>query len=73
MDNRDITTGIEDLVRYAFTQEDEPVLKAVQQRMAGRNFWDLKPVILKTDKAAILVRRTLQKLMEDERASPTHT
>ncbi len=71
MDNRDITTGIEDLVRYAFTQEDEPVLKAVQQRMAGRDFWDLRPVILKTDKAAILVRRTLQKLMEDERATLT--
>ncbi len=68
MDSPEITKGIEELVYYAFTQEDEPVLKAVQQRMAGNEFWSLQPVLLKTDKAAVLVRRTLDKLKSQEAA-----
>ncbi|WP_324741039.1 aromatic ring-hydroxylating dioxygenase subunit alpha [Tsuneonella sp. CC-YZS046] len=72
MDNQEITKGIEDLVRYAFTQEDEPVLRAVQERMAGRDFWDLRPVVLKTDKAAVLVRRTLERLINEECKAPEY-
>lgn len=70
MDSQEVTKGIEDLVEYAFKKEDEPVLRVVQERMAGRNFWELQPVVLKTDKAAVLVRRTLEKLMrEDEQVA----
>lgn len=71
MDNHEITKGIEDLVRYAFKEEDEPILRVVQERMAGRNFWDLQPVVLKTDKAAVLMRRTLEKLIKEEEPAPS--
>lgn len=44
-----ITKSLEDLAEYAFRQEDEPMIAAVQTRMAGRGCWDMKPLILKTD------------------------
>jgi phenylpropionate dioxygenase-like ring-hydroxylating dioxygenase large terminal subunit len=60
--NADVTKALEDLANYAFRSEDEPMIKAVQDRMAGRAFWDMKPVVLKTDHAGILVRRISDKL-----------
>jgi hypothetical protein len=36
--------------------------------MAGRPFWDLKPVMLKSDRAAIMVRRAMEKLLANEAA-----
>ncbi|MDA5194220.1 aromatic ring-hydroxylating dioxygenase subunit alpha [Govanella unica] len=61
-----ITKSLEALVNVAFRQEDEPMVKAVHQRMAGRDFWDMEPLILPGDKAAILARRTISRLLESE-------
>jgi len=61
-----ISKALEDLVEYAFTQEDEPMLKAVQTRMAGRDFWEMKPLLLPADKAAVIARRTLSRLVAEE-------
>jgi len=66
-DNAEITRSIEDLVDYAFRKEDEPMLIAVQESMAGRDFWDMKPLLLPSDKAAVLARRTLDRLAATER------
>lgn len=66
MGDEDVTRGMEQVIEQAFTREDEPILSQVQKRMAGRDFWELKPVILKTDQAAIMVRRALDKLKRDE-------
>jgi phenylpropionate dioxygenase-like ring-hydroxylating dioxygenase large terminal subunit len=60
--NAEVTKALEDLANYAFRSEDEPMIRAVQDRMAGRAFRDMKPVVLKTDHAGILVRRILDKL-----------
>jgi vanillate O-demethylase monooxygenase subunit len=62
----EITQGMTAIVIKAFTEEDEPMIRAVQERMAGRAFWDLNPVALKSDRAAIMVRRTLEKMIEAE-------
>src|SRR6266403_27981 len=59
MDRPDVTDSIEKLVEFAFREEDEPMLMAVQNRMAGRNFWEMRPLLLPSDKAAVLARRTL--------------
>jgi vanillate O-demethylase monooxygenase subunit len=40
------------------------MLMAVQNRMAGRNFWEMRPLLLPSDKAAVLARRTLARLTE---------
>jgi hypothetical protein len=34
--------------------------------MAGRSFWDMKPVMLKTDKGPVLVRRVMDRLIAAE-------
>lgn len=67
-DNHDVTQALENLAQIAFRTEDEPMIQAVQQRMRGRNFWEMKPLILKTDQAGIMVRRTLEKLRLEEAA-----
>lgn len=64
--NPAITAGMEEVVETAFTQEDEPMIAAVQERMAGRDFWSMKPVMLKTDKGPVLVRRVMERLIASE-------
>lgn len=69
-----VTAGIEQAVTHAFKQEDEPMIRAVQERMAGREFWSLKPCMLgASDSAANQARRIMQKLYEAELPSPALT
>lgn len=67
-ESEEITQGMTAITMKAFTEEDEPMISAVQERMAGRPFWDLKPVMLKSDRAAIMVRRAMEKLLANEAA-----
>jgi len=61
-----LTEAIDQAIEQAFAREDEPMIKAVQQRMGDQDLWALKPVLLTTDGGAIRVRRLLAKLTEDE-------
>lgn len=54
--------------RRVFLEEDEPMVAAQAEAMGETDFWDLKPVILPSDKAAILARRRLMQLMKAEGA-----
>ncbi|MCG4262442.1 aromatic ring-hydroxylating dioxygenase subunit alpha [Acetobacter senegalensis] len=56
-------------VRYAFEEEDAPMLHAVQDRMQGKDFWDLKPVILSYDNAGIRARRIIRQKLRAESLS----
>lgn len=53
----------------AFAGEDAPMLAAQTERIAGRDFWELRPALLPSDKGAVLVRRTLDKMLERETAA----
>ena len=53
----------------AFDVEDKPMIQDVHQRMAGKDFWSLKPVLLSTDGAAIRVRRIIDELISTEEKS----
>lgn len=53
----------------AFETEDKPVLEGVDRMMAGRNFWEMRPLILEGDQISVLVRRETEKWI---RADPTH-
>jgi vanillate O-demethylase monooxygenase subunit len=55
------------LMDEVFMEEDEPMMRAVQERMEGKDFWDLRPAILPSDVAAIRVRRRMQQLARAER------
>lgn len=57
---------IGELQNRIFLEEDNPMIEAVQDRMAGRDFWDMRPAILSSDAAAIRVRRKIARLCREE-------
>lgn len=57
------------MARKVFLEEDEPMIRAQQEAMAGRDFWSLRPVILPSDAAAIRARRRLIQMRREEAAS----
>ena len=57
---------IGELQNRIFLAEDNPMIEAIQERMAGRDFWEMRPAILSSDAAAIRVRRRIAKLCRDE-------
>jgi phenylpropionate dioxygenase-like ring-hydroxylating dioxygenase large terminal subunit len=52
--------------RRVFLEEDEPMLSAQAEAMGDADFWELRPLILASDKAAILARRKLMQLRKAE-------
>jgi phenylpropionate dioxygenase-like ring-hydroxylating dioxygenase large terminal subunit len=54
----------------AFEFEDGPIVAAIENEMAGEDFWSLKPVLLTSDPGPIRARRLLDKLIRDENATP---
>ena len=44
------------------------MIEAQQRRIGERDFWNLKPLLLKTDAAAVLARRKLELLIAQEAA-----
>ena len=52
--------------RRVFLDEDEPMIAAQAEAMAGQDFWDCRPLILASDKAAILARRRLMQMRKSE-------
>lgn len=55
-------------LRAPFEHEDKPIVEAVGRRMAGASLFDLKPVLLAGDAAAVRARRLLQAAIEKETA-----
>ncbi len=67
-DSEAVSKGLIDYILYAFTQEDAPVLKAVQQRMGTPDLMSLRPVVLPNDAAPMRVRQMIKKLRREEAA-----
>jgi vanillate O-demethylase monooxygenase subunit len=51
---------------HAFEYEDKPMIAAQSKRLNGRDFWEMKPLLLPTDAGAVRARRILLKLIEVE-------
>lgn len=49
-----------------FETEDKPMVERVHARMNGRDFWDMKPLLLRIDEGGVQVRRRLQALIAEE-------
>jgi phenylpropionate dioxygenase-like ring-hydroxylating dioxygenase large terminal subunit len=56
----------EDPVGEAFTNEDQPMIEAVQRNMGDTDFWGRRPVILSHDTGSVMARRRLMKLRNQE-------
>jgi phenylpropionate dioxygenase-like ring-hydroxylating dioxygenase large terminal subunit len=52
--------------RYAFEEEDAPMIEAVQRSMATTDLFALKPAVISTDAGGIRVRRILDELIAKE-------
>jgi len=65
-EDEDLGALIHQSVAQAFAQEDEPMIAKVQQNLEGNGFWDLNPVILRGDAAAVRARRILAKQIRVE-------
>ncbi|MBL4895069.1 MAG: aromatic ring-hydroxylating dioxygenase subunit alpha [Emcibacter sp.] len=68
LDDDEITAAMGALVGRAFIDEDALIIKKCQEAMGNADFFDLKPVILETDIAAVRARRMLQKMINAEKS-----
>lgn len=71
--DEDLSTRIRDGLTYAFEKEDKPMISAIAGRMAGREFWVMRPLLLPTDESAVRARRLLARLIEEERKEVSDT
>lgn len=55
-----------DALARVFLTEDKPMIDAQQERIGNQDISALKPALLKIDKAAVLARRKLEQLIEEE-------
>ena len=68
MRDDDFTQQLREGFLYAFEHEDKPAIRRQAEMMGGKDFWALNPLILKGDSAAIMARRTLDRMIRDEMA-----
>jgi vanillate O-demethylase monooxygenase subunit len=64
LENHTFTQKMAGMLAHIFETEDVWVAKGQTARMAGREFWSMQPALLPQDKAAVLVRRRVDKLIE---------
>lgn len=66
VDDAGFSAYLRQALTHAFEHEDKWMLEKQQARIGSADFWGLKPVLLPTDKAAVLARRKLDKLISAE-------
>ncbi|PZU76358.1 MAG: vanillate monooxygenase [Rhizobium sp.] len=66
-EDQEISAMLRGGIQSAFENEDEPMVRAFQERMAGLNLFDLSPALLPMDEASVRARRVLQRLIDQER------
>lgn len=64
------TEAIQKMARFAFEQQDKPMLEAQQHATGDAPFWSLDPVLLPGDAGAVRARRKLDALIEREGGAP---
>jgi len=68
LENHELSAITAEMARRAFEDEDEPMIRACQEMMGTTDLFSLKPVLLKTDVAAVRARLQLDKLIARETA-----
>ena len=68
LDNEDVDRHVRATTNHAFVNEDKPMLEAQQRMIGDTELMSLQPVLLRTDNAAVRVRRLLQRMIDAERA-----
>jgi vanillate O-demethylase monooxygenase subunit len=60
--------AIRDAQIRAFLDEDTPIIEAVDRKMDGAEFWSLRPALLPSDRAAVMVRRRIERMCSMEKS-----
>jgi vanillate O-demethylase monooxygenase subunit len=68
LDDTELNDRIAAMRNRIFLSEDEPMIAAQQERLAGHDFWEMKPLLLRTDEGAVRVRRKLEAMIAKEQA-----
>lgn len=68
VDNAELSEITAKMARHAFEMEDEPMIRACQEMMGTTDLFALRPVLLKTDVAAVRARILLDRLIAQEAA-----
>ena len=68
LDDQMLTNKLAELVEYAFTQEDEPMVRACYEMMGGKEFFSLTPAVIEPDVAALHTRKKIAELIQKESA-----
>lgn len=66
LENQELTAFVGEMARRAFEDEDEPMIRACQEMMGTTDLFSLRPVVLRTDVAAVRARLLLRRLIRDE-------
>ena len=66
VDNEELSAITAKMARNAFENEDEPMIVACQEMMGTTDLFSLKPVLLKSDVAAVRARLLMDKLIAQE-------
>ena len=67
LDNPVLDQQIREGTEYAFVHEDEVMLHGIQQAMGDGDFWAMRPALMPSDAGAVSLRRTLDKMIAEER------
>jgi phenylpropionate dioxygenase-like ring-hydroxylating dioxygenase large terminal subunit len=54
---------------YAFQQQDEPMLEAIQKESGAQDFWKMRPALITEDISLSKVRRRMDELIKAENAA----
>lgn len=66
IDSDEFDRFLQEGITYAFEHEDEPMVRAVAERMGGKPLFDLRPALLPQDEGAIRARRILARKIDEE-------
>jgi len=54
---------------HVFVEQDERMLRAIQEQVGGKEFWSMRPMLLHADQGPIRVRKTLERMITAESAA----
>ncbi|WP_245839895.1 hypothetical protein [Mycobacterium aquaticum] len=69
VDSAETNAKISELLERVFTTQDVPMIEAQQQVIGNVDLMSLHPVVLQTDRATVLMRRVLNKLITKEQSA----
>lgn len=71
LDDAELSAVMQGALEHAFEHEDAPIIRDAHRLMAGRDFWDMKPLILSGDGGGVRARRMLRRLIAAEQGTPS--